>query len=81
MLSRSVSAFVGVFLLGLIVVRAGDGQQSWYGVEIVRFTDFDDVQVKLDGKEMKAFFAGLRPLRGEVRSRFGRSPRCRSPAL
>src|SRR5262245_21327647 len=62
MLSHSVSNLAGI-LLGLVGAQAGDGEQSWYGVEIVSFTDFDEVNVKLDGKETKAFFAGLRPLR------------------
>src|SRR5215203_3893389 len=69
MLSRSIPALAGVFLFGLIVVRAGDTQQSWHGVKIVCFTDFDDVQVKLDGKEAKAFFAGLRPLRQTIKEK------------
>jgi hypothetical protein len=63
MFLRPVFALTGALLFGLVVARAGDEKQSWYGVEIVRFTDFDDVQVKLNGKESKAFLVGLRPLR------------------
>jgi len=65
MISRSVFALAGVVLFGLTVARADD--IGWHGVEVVKFTDFDDVQVKLDGKETKAFFAGLRPIRETVK--------------
>jgi hypothetical protein len=36
---------------------------EWQPVEVVKFTDFDDLEVKLDGKAHKAFLVGLRPLR------------------
>ena len=42
-------------------------QQSWHGVQIVRSTDSDDVQVKLHGKETKAFLVGSRRLRETVK--------------
>jgi hypothetical protein len=67
MLSRSVFATASVLLFGLVVARADD--IAWHGVEIVKFTDFDDVQVKLDGKERKAFLVGLRPLRETVKEK------------
>jgi hypothetical protein len=69
MLSRSVVGLVGALLFGFVVARAGDDTQSWYAVEIMTFTDFDDVQVKLDGKETKAFLVGLRPLRETVKEK------------
>ncbi|HJZ53760.1 MAG TPA: hypothetical protein VKE74_02320 [Gemmataceae bacterium] len=36
---------------------------DWQPVEVVAFTDFDDLEVKLSGKAHKAFLVGLRPLR------------------
>jgi hypothetical protein len=69
MLSRVVFAATGVVLLGVAGAWAGDDSLAWHGVEIVRFTDFDDVQVKLDGKETKAFLVGLRPLRETVKEK------------
>lgn len=36
---------------------------GWKAVEVVAFTDFDDLEVKFDGKARKAFLVGLRPLR------------------
>ena len=36
---------------------------DWQPVEVVKFADFDDIEVKLDGKARKAFLVGLRPLR------------------
>ena len=39
--------------------RTGD----WQGVEVVTFTDFDDLEVKIGGKAQRAFLVGLRPLR------------------
>ena len=49
MLSRSVFTWMGLLFLGLVAAQAGDDQQSWCGVEVVSFTDFDEVKVKLDG--------------------------------
>jgi hypothetical protein len=36
---------------------------AWQPVEVVKFTDFDDLEVKFGGKTHKAFLVGLRPLR------------------
>ncbi|HJZ58528.1 MAG TPA: hypothetical protein VKE74_26540 [Gemmataceae bacterium] len=36
---------------------------DWQPAEVVAFTDFDDLEVKLGGKAHKAFLVGLRPLR------------------
>lgn len=69
MLSRYVLAFGCALLFAFVVARAGDDTQSWHSLEIVTFTDFDDVQVKLNGKETKAFLAGLRPLRETVKEK------------
>jgi hypothetical protein len=66
---RSVFAGAGVLLFGLAVASAENDTQSWHGVEIVKFTDFDDLQVKLDGKERNAFLVGLRPLRETVKEK------------
>lgn len=38
-------------------------QGDWQPVEIVTFNDFDDLELKLDGKTDKAFLVGLRPIR------------------
>jgi hypothetical protein len=36
---------------------------DWQATEVVKFTDFDDLEVKISGKAQKAFLVGLRPLR------------------
>src|SRR5262249_60568955 len=36
---------------------------GWLPAQVVGFTDFDDLEVKLDGKTYKAYLVGLRPLR------------------
>jgi hypothetical protein len=45
--------------------RAGD----WRTAEIVAFTDFDDLEVKLDGQTHHAFLVGLRPIRETTEGR------------
>jgi hypothetical protein len=68
MRSRSVLATAGMLFVGLLGAWADDAPLAWHTIEIVRFTDFDDVQIKLDdGKETKAFLVGLRPLRETVK--------------
>ena len=67
MISRFVFALASVALCGVSVAWPDD--IAWHGVEIVKFTDFDDVLVKLDGKETKAFLAGLRPLRETIKEK------------
>jgi hypothetical protein len=41
MISRSVSGFAGIVLFGLTVAWADD--ILWHGVEVVKFTDFDNL--------------------------------------
>lgn len=56
-------AVTAAILLTLGSASASDQTGHWQSTEIVAFTDFDDLQVKLDGKQHKAFLVGLRPLR------------------
>jgi hypothetical protein len=57
---------VGIVLLALGVAAAAQDAGPWQSTEVVTFTDFDDLEVKLDGKTHKAFLVGLRPLRETV---------------
>jgi len=72
MFHRFVGALAGSLLFGAVLVLAGEDAPSWHAVEIVAFTDFDDLQVKLDGTVHKAYLAGLRPLRETVKDKVQR---------
>jgi hypothetical protein len=59
-----VSAFfAGAVVLACLTSHAAPNAADWQEAEIVRFTDFDDLEVTLDGKPHKAFLVGLTPLR------------------
>src|SRR5688572_19448351 len=61
------TAFVAfTFLLAFGIASAQPPVGPWQPVEIATFTDFDDLEVKIDGKVRKAFLVGLRPLRETV---------------
>lgn len=59
--------FVGCVIITLLacprVASAAPHAGDWQLAEIVAFTDFDDLEVKLDGTTCKAFLVGLRPIR------------------
>ncbi len=63
MWNRFVGGVAGAVLLALGSASAAPHAEDWQSAEIVKFTDFDDLEVKLDGKTHKAFFVGLRPIR------------------
>ena len=63
MIGRVGMRAAGILLLGLGIASAAPQGGEWQPAEIVTFTDFDDLEVKLDGKAHKAFFVGLRPIR------------------
>jgi hypothetical protein len=66
MFARWVGSLAGTFLVALGYAFAQPGAGPWQGAEITAFTDFDDLEVKLDGKAHKAFLVGLRPIRETV---------------
>ena len=53
----------GAVVLACSAIYAAPHAADWQQAEIVRFTDFDDLEVTLDGKAYKAFLVGLSPLR------------------
>jgi hypothetical protein len=57
----AVVASTGLAALGSI--SAAPNASDWKRLEIVRFGDFNDLEVKLDGKTHAAFLVGLRPIR------------------
>jgi hypothetical protein len=63
MFPRAIFLSIVVAVLTLATVRAAPHAGDWKSVEIVSFKDFDDIEVRLDGKPCKAFLVGLRPLR------------------
>ena len=62
MFVRFTGSVAGTVLLALGVTSAAPHAGEWRSAEIVTFTDFDDLEVKLDGKAHKAFLVGLRPI-------------------
>jgi hypothetical protein len=77
MVVRSVGAVAGAILLALGVAAAAPHAGEWQSAVVVRFTDFDDLEVKLDGMAHQAFFVGLRPIRETTRGK-ERQERARS---
>jgi hypothetical protein len=63
MFLRAIFFSIVVAVLILATVRAAPHTGDWKSAEVVSFKDFDDMEVKLDGKPCKAFLVGLRPLR------------------
>jgi hypothetical protein len=61
-----LGGMTGAVLLALGVAAAAPQAGDWQSAEVVRFTDFDDLEVKLDGTPHKTFLVGLRPLRETV---------------
>ena len=60
---------VAVALLFSCGLAAAAPAEEYQFAEIVKFTDFDDLEIKLDGKAHKAFLVGLRPIRETVKGK------------
>jgi hypothetical protein len=60
---RVVGSVAATVLLVCGSAVAAPHAENWQAVEIVAFRDFDDLDVKLDGKPHKAFLVGLKPIR------------------
>src|SRR5262245_25311764 len=69
MVVRFLGFVAAAVLLAVAVASAGEDAGPWRSAEIVTFNDFDDLEVKLDGKAQKAFLVGLRPLREAVKDK------------
>jgi hypothetical protein len=80
MFGRCTVPVAGVVFLALGAVCARQAAGPWQAAEIVTFTDFDNLEVKLDGKTYKAFLVGLRPLR-ETSQDKGQQERVRKSVL
>jgi hypothetical protein len=57
------ASVAGIMFLALGAASAAQDAGPWQSAQVVTFTDFDSLEVKLDGKTYKAFLVGLRPLR------------------
>lgn len=64
---RLAACLAGALALAVEFVAAQPGAGPWQLAHITAFTDFDDLEVKLDGKTHKAFLVGLRPIREAVK--------------
>jgi hypothetical protein len=69
MLVRCVGSLAALLLLAVGTASAAPHAGGWQAVEIVAFTDFDDVDVKIGGQVRKAFLVGLRPIRETTRDK------------
>jgi hypothetical protein len=59
-------AKLGALTCVFISLTAALQAQPWRPVEIVAFRDFDDLEVRIDGRTRPAFLVGLRPLRDTI---------------
>lgn len=66
---RLAGCAAAAVLFAIGVASAAPYAGEWQSAEIVTFTDFDDLEVKLDGKVHKAFLVGLRPIRESVKGK------------
>src|SRR3954468_9572279 len=49
-------------LPAFLAFPASAGEEHWNSLEMVAFRDFDDLTVKINGKNQSAFLIGLAPL-------------------
>ncbi len=63
MLVRFICSLVGALFVAFGLTAGESRGQEWQRAEIVTFTDFDELEVKLDGMAHKVFLVGLRPIR------------------
>jgi hypothetical protein len=63
MLFQVAALSTAASLVALAAPPAAPRPGEWKDVEVITFTDFDDMEVKIIGKKVKAFMVGLRPLR------------------
>jgi hypothetical protein len=80
MLTRCLGSLAASVLLALGTANAAPDAGSWQSAQIVAFNDFDDLEVKLDGKPAKAFLVGLRPIREAIKD-MPQQQRARESAL
>lgn len=69
MFARLAVCVTAVFLFAPTIAPAAPYAGEWQSVEIVKFTDFDDLEVKLGVKNHKAFLVGLTPIRESVKGK------------
>jgi hypothetical protein len=69
MFGRCTACVAGIVILALGAASAAQDAGPWQSAEIVTFTDFDNLEVKLDGQKYKAFLVGLRPLRETIQGK------------
>lgn len=63
MFIRFIGSMAAAVLLVCGSAVAAPQAGNWQAMELVAFRDFDDLEVKLDGKPHKAFLVGLWPIR------------------
>jgi len=68
MIRRLVGSLAATFLFAVGSISAQPGAGPWQSAVITAFTDFDDLEVKLDGTTQRAFLVGVRPIREVVTS-------------